>query len=76
VSLYIFQILACILRSETMICVSFQTKFATKAGQIRDKADHIYNRFKVSTCPLFHRENDISKKVSCFRLELSFVFSS
>jgi hypothetical protein len=42
------------LGSETFMCVSFQTKFATKAGQIRDKADHIYNRFKVSTYILFY----------------------
>jgi hypothetical protein len=25
----------------------FQRKCAIKAGQIRDKADHIYNRFKT-----------------------------
>jgi hypothetical protein len=42
------------LRSETFMCVSFQRKFVIKAGQIRDKADHIYNRFKVSICIVFY----------------------
>jgi hypothetical protein len=62
------------LRSETFMYVSFQTKFATKAGQIRDKADHIYNRFKVSIYILFYWAYRILKKVVNVMLELLCVF--